>query len=104
MNLTPKQYAENLIAADLDLARAEAQLTAMNDHGTVNDVATAAANVRACHDVLTAFRRPLEAALILTKSMDDNVALQVAHAITQGETWPYSREGITEHTGWEPTP
>lgn len=102
-HLTPKQYAENLIAADLDLARAEAHLTAMNDHGTVQDVATAAANVRACHDVLTAFRRPLEAALILTKSMDDNVALQVAHAIVQGEEWPYTREGITAHTGWEPS-
>ena len=76
----------------------------MNDHGTLGDVTDAAIKVRAAHDALTTARRPLEAALILTKSMSDNVALQVAHAIVQGEEWPYTPAGITAHTGWEPTP
>lgn len=100
----PRAFAEHLLDADLDVARAEAHLAAMNDHGSITDVADAAGKLRAAHEALTAARRPLEAALILTKSMSDNVALQVAHAIVQGESWPYTREGITAHTGWEPTP
>ena len=100
----PRAFAEHLLDADLDVARAEAHLAAMNDHGSIADVADAAGKLRAAHEALTDARRPLEAALILTKSMSDNVALQVAHAITQGEEWPYTREGITAHTGWEPTP
>lgn len=99
----PRVFAQHLIDADMEVARREAHLAAMNDHGSVSDVADAAAAVRAAHDALTAARRPLESALVLAKSMNDNVALQVAHAILQGELWPYSREGITEHTGWEPT-
>lgn len=98
----PRAFAQQVLDADLEVARAEAHLAAMNDHGSITEVADAATKLRAAHDALTAARRPLEAALILTKSMDDNVALQVAHAIVQGKTWPYTREGITEHTGWEP--
>lgn len=100
----PRAFAQQILDADLDVARAEAHLAAMNDHGSIADVADAAGKLRAAHEALTAARRPLEAALILTKSMSDNVALQVAHAIVQGEEWPYTPQGITAHTGWEPTP
>lgn len=100
----PRAFAQQILDADMAVARAEAHLAAMNDHGTLADVTAAAVTTRAAHDALTAARRPLEAALILTRSMDDNVALQVAHAITVGESWPYTREGIRDNTGWEPTP
>lgn len=100
----PRAFAQQILDADMAVARAEAHLAAMNDHGTLADVTAAAVTTRQAHDALTSARRPLEAALILTRSMDDNVALQVAHAIVQGEEWPYTRQGIREHTGWEPTP
>jgi hypothetical protein len=98
----PTLYAQAILAADMELARAEAHLAAMTDHGSITEHRDAAARARAAHEALTEARKPLEAALVLTKSMSDNIALQVAHAIVQGETWPYSREGITEHTGWQP--
>lgn len=100
----PRAFAQHILDADLNLARQEAALTDVKEHGSTHAVAEAATRVRAAHDNLTAARRPLEAALILTRSMSNNVALQVAHAIVQGEQWPYTREGITENTGWEPTP
>lgn len=100
----PRAFAQALLDADLALARAETNLTAVKEVGSIAEVAHAATQQRAAHDALTAARRPLELALILTKTMSDNVALQVAHAIVEGADWPYTREGITAHTGWEPTP
>ena len=94
---TPQEMAQALIDADHRCQRAELDYQAALDHGSDSDLQIAALERTAAGMNLEAARRPLTLAMILTRSMDNDLALYTANAILKGETWMFYEERRREH-------
>lgn len=109
---TAPEMAQALVDADRNLQIAALRYEEALDHGSDADVDRQLRDKELARDTYDAARKPLQAALILTRSMTDETALYVALAVVKGETWPFHgdqrrihlearRTTLAEVSGWD---
>jgi hypothetical protein len=81
--------AQALVDADRELQVAALRYEEALDHGTDADVDDALRGKELARAAYLAARRPLQGALIITRSMTDETALYVALALIAGDKWMF---------------